>query len=168
MARLAEQEANGKTQTLDHTFQPMTTNVSFCASSGSISELMPEIVPKSPTQSTEMTNCDDTRADVVYRADRRSTVSPYPCPPLTPDLSHTISSDISSLSFSQGLLIDTDNKGCNVRQGIKVEPDQEQYVLRNIEAKKAKNLNEISRPAKSESLPHNLCVLQILCQVPVM
>ena len=63
---------------------------------------------------------------------------------------------------------DTDNKGCNVPKGIKVELDQEHYVLRNIEAKKAKNLNEISRPAKSESLPHNLCVLQILCQVPVM
>ena len=58
---------------------------------------------------------------------------------------------------------DTDNKGCNVPQGIKVEPDQEHYVLRNIEAKKAKNLNEISRPAKSESLPHNLCVCGNYC-----
>jgi len=146
MVRLAEQEQSAKQQTQHYNVQTDITNVSISTSSGSISELMPD-VPKSPMKITDVINNDDSRIAMVFEADRCSAVSPYTCPSLTPDLSHIASSDMLSLSCSQALRVDGDEKGRKVPQGIKVEQDDHQEILRNVEAKKAKNLNEISRPA---------------------
>jgi len=148
MAQLAEQEMSLKHQTQHHDLQTITTSVSISSSSGSISELMPDFVPKSPIRAADAIHNGKPRAAMVFDADCCSAVSPCPCPPLTSDLSHTVSSDVLSLSCSQALLIDEDVEGVNVPQGIKIEQqDQQQQILGNVEAKKVKNLNEISRPA---------------------
>jgi len=138
MSKLAKQEAEVKQLALQRVEQESST-------SDSISELMPEFIPKSPTGERGIDNT--VTPAIVFEDERYNAVSPCMSPV---SVSHTsnMPSNFVSLSLSQALpiVIDTgESKGC---QNFKEEElNEQQRTLGIHEARKEENLIEISRPA---------------------
>lgn len=114
------------------------------SSSDSISELMPEFIPKSPTGERDI---DTVKPAIVFVDENYNAVSPCLSPVSLPHPSN-MPSDFVSLSLSQALPIVRDTGESKGHQSIKEEElNEQQQTLGTYEARKEESLIEISRPA---------------------
>jgi len=142
MLQISKQEAELKRNTLPGDDQKSST-------SDSISELMPQFIPKSPTGGRDigLISCYTVKPAMVYENESYTAVSPCLTPTPTPHSSN-VPSDFVSLSLSQALSIVRDTEESEVHHRIKQEEKEEQeQTLGMNEVKKEENLIEISRPA---------------------
>jgi len=116
-------------------------------SSDSISNITPELVPKSPTGDIVSMNCDIIKPTMVYGDENYAAVSPCLTPTTSPPHPSNFPSDFVSLSTSQALPVVRDTEECSVYHSIKEEQTEQQLSSGVNEVEKEGNLIEISRPA---------------------